>query len=115
MTSPEKHSADVQLKTSVEMTVTEHMNLWIREIFEAGAVSFAPDGTATLNKEVREMVEALHALLAGGTIEVAVVHKGGERGDQLERFFDLAWEELNEVRRSQAQNAGNGKYDPVSP
>lgn len=115
MTTSEKHLDDVQLKTNVEMMVTEHMKLWIGEIFEAGAVSFAPDGTGTLNKEVREMVEALHALLAGGTVEVAIVQKGGERCDRLERFFDQAWEELNEVRKLQAQNSDTTKFDPLAP
>jgi hypothetical protein len=95
------------------ISVTTGTRTWIEAMYEAGAVAISADGGVALNPEVRELVKALHAVLAGGDVQIQIRSTGGETFRKLEGQFDLAMDEASAANRD-ADN-DNGEIDPYVP
>ena len=76
-----------------EITVTEGTLSWVETLYEAGAIQFGPEGQMEINPEVREVIHAMHAVLAGGKVNIEIEHDGGNKCVGMERSFDRAMDE----------------------
>ena len=95
------------------INVTTGTKSWIEALYEAGALSIDADGGVAPNAEVRELVRALHAVLAGGTVDVQVRSTGGETFRKLEAQFDAAVAEASALNRDADHK--NGEIEPYIP
>jgi len=95
------------------ISVTAGTRAWVEAMYEAGAVAIQADGGVALNPEVRELVKALHAVLAGGDAQVQIRSTGGETFRRLEAQFDLAMDEASAANRDADHR--NGEIDPYIP
>lgn len=84
-----------QQKTTLaeQMTVTASTRHWAETLYEAGAITYEKDRAVVLHPRIRELVQAMHAVLAGGKIDLKVTSTGGAMYNTLERQFETMWTE----------------------
>jgi hypothetical protein len=100
----------MNVKNTQQISITNSTQTWTETLYEAGAVSFEGDKNVVLHPRVRELVRAMHAVLAGGTVQLEIQSKGGPVFSQLEAQFDAAW---TDVAAAYADSDGN--VLPVGP
>ncbi|MCK9460053.1 MAG: hypothetical protein M0R80_10475 [Proteobacteria bacterium] len=84
-----------------QMPVTKTTLEWFEALYAAGALIYGPDGTVSLEPKVREVIAAMHQVLAGGDVRLEVVRQGDATYAKLEELFDRAVSEsstANELR-----------------
>lgn len=97
---------------TTSITATKGTMLWMQKLYESGAVIFWPEGQISIQPEIRDVIKAMHAILAGGKVELKISYDGGERFLELERLFDESVDEVN-TARVHRNNADDPL--PVSP
>lgn len=98
---------------TTEVTATKGTVAWVEALYEAGAVTFEPDGSIALNSEIKMAIDAMHAILAGGDVSIEIKEKGGLKCEELNRIFQTAWEEANSANKNRSN--GDVKVPPMSP
>jgi hypothetical protein len=83
---------------------------WIESLHQAGAISVDLNGEVSLDSKVREVIKALHTILAGGKVEINFEAPKSQMFDQLEHQFESA---LNEAIT--AVNARRHFTNPIIP
>ncbi len=87
----QKQVQDIIQTRDVPMTV--HTVDWLDALYEAGATRVDPDGTVRLDPKVRDVVRAMHAVLAGAKVDIRICAEGGPVFEKLEDTFTAALEE----------------------
>ncbi|KFA91677.1 hypothetical protein Q664_20270 [Archangium violaceum Cb vi76] len=60
-----------------------------------------PDGALEISPEVMPILEAIHQVLAGGTVEVKVVHRGNpDIFNELKRRVEQVGREANAINKA---------------
>lgn len=77
--------------------MTDSTKQWSEALYEAGAMEFKSDTEVVLNPKIRELVSAMHAVLAGGEVKLDIVNEGSPVYQNLERHFEAAWKEISEA------------------
>jgi hypothetical protein len=85
-------SAVEKLEREVTMpaAITREVMVWLEAMMEHGAITVDTSGRGDLSPGVKQAVEALHEVLAGGTIDVRVVTPGDAviRADLAQKLQD---------------------------
>ena len=89
---------------TTEVIATTGTVAWMEALYEAGAVSFGPEGHFSVNPEVRHAISAMHAILAGGVVSIKIVNEGGNKYVELEKKFDLACEEASSAHTNRSSD-----------
>lgn len=97
-------------KNTQQISITNSTQTWTETLYEAGAISFEGDNSVVLHPQVRELVQAMHAVLAGGRVQLEIQSNGGPVFSQLEAQFDAAWTDV-----AAAYADSDGKELPVGP
>lgn len=90
---------------TTELTVTMNTINWTDALHKCGAVTVEPNGEIRLNPKVREIITALHTVLAGGGVTVKMKQIESQTFSMLEQKFELAFNEAKaavENRRNDA-------------
>ena len=93
MTTQASEAKVTDIIPTTSVPVTEGTVKWIEALYHAGAITFHPDRSVKLDPEIRNLIVALHATLAGGEVSVQVRHTGGATFTRLEELFERAWAE----------------------
>ena len=96
---------------TMEVCITRSATEWLFQLYDSGAVTFMPDGTASLDKEVRRVIQALHVVLSGGEVKFDIIHDGGAKYERLEDAFMSAWSDSNIAN----QYASDDSVMPMMP
>ncbi len=72
------------------VAITREVMAWLEAMMVHGAITVDPSGRGDLSPGVKQVVEALHEVLAGGTIDVRVVTPGDSaiRADLTQKLQD---------------------------
>jgi hypothetical protein len=82
------------------LTVASSLSEYLMRIQELGAME-GPDGALEINPEVMPVLEAIHQILAGGTVEVKVVHPGNPAIlNELNRRVRQVGREVNDINKA---------------
>ncbi len=91
---------DIKGPRVVGLNVASSLSEYLMRIQELGAVE-GPDGALSISPEVMPVLEALHQVLAGGTIEVNVVHRGNpDIFHELNRRVEHVGREANAINKA---------------
>lgn len=91
---------DIRDPRAVGLTVASSLGEYLMRLQELGAME-GTDGARELNPEVMPLLEALHQVLAGGTVEVKVVHPGNpDIFHELKRRVEQAGREANAINKA---------------
>lgn len=90
--------------------MTNSTKQWSEALYEAGAMEFKSDKVVVMHPRVRELVSAMHAVLAGGEVKMEIVSEGSPVYGNLERQFEAAWNDICE-----AYSQTEGTELPVMP
>ncbi|WPB76948.1 hypothetical protein KYC5002_49215 [Archangium violaceum] len=91
---------DIRGPRAVGLTVASSLSEYLMRIQELGAVE-GPDGALQINPEVMPILEAIHQVLAGGTVEVKVVHRGNpDIFNELKRRVEQVGQEANAINKA---------------
>ena len=77
--------------TTVQVTMVSSGTAYLERLMQHGAVEGAP-GEMQLNPEAKRLIDALHHVLAGGKVSLAIEQTGSEElvrelGTRLEQAF----------------------------
>ncbi len=86
-----------------EVQLTSKTATWLDTLYKCGMVSFGKDNEVILNEEIRELVRAMHAVLAGGSVSLKIEDSGGILYEQLEEIFECAHDQVNNTYRSREE------------
>lgn len=89
------------------------IKVWLDALYKSGAVAVNRDGTSRLSPDVRNIVTAMHAQLAGGDVKIKINDQGTEVFDDLEQLFDRTWAEMNDIAKR--MDSGDGQVAPLYP
>ncbi|WP_239014714.1 hypothetical protein [Archangium violaceum] len=91
---------DIRGPRVVGLSVASSLNEYMMRIQELGAVE-GPDGELELSPEVRPILEALHQVLSGGSVEVKVLHRGNpDIVNELNRRVQQVGQEANAINKA---------------
>jgi hypothetical protein len=91
---------DIRGPRVVGLNVASSLSEYLMRIQELGAVE-GPDGALVISPEVMPILEAVHQVLAGGTVEVKVVHRGNpDIFNELNRRVEQVGREANTINRA---------------
>ena len=94
--------------------VTHGTKHWITSLYELGAVSYKENEGTILHPQLRSVVSAIHAVLAGGEVAINITRPGNESTyNQLERDFEAAWKETSDANKVALD--ANNDLDPYVP
>ena len=82
-----------------EVQLTSKTASWLDTLYKCGMVSFGKNNEVILNDEIRELIRAMHAVLAGGNVSLKIDDNGGILYEQLEEIFETAHEQVNNTYR----------------
>lgn len=83
-----------------EVQLTSKTASWLDTLYKCGMVSFGKDNEVILNDEIRELIRAMHAVLAGGNVSLKIEDNGGILYEQLEEIFETAHDQVNNTYRN---------------
>lgn len=95
---------------TTELTVTTNTAKWMDHLHQCGATFVTPSGEVQLHPKVREIVTALHTVLAGGNVTITSDPIDSTTFEALESKFELAFKEAKT-----AVEARTHMPRPVSP
>lgn len=82
------------------LTVASSLGEYLMRIQELGATE-GPDGSRQISPEVLPILQAIHQVLAGGTVEVRVVHRGNpDIFNELNRRVAQVSDEANAINKA---------------
>lgn len=91
---------DIRGPRVVGLTVASSLSEYLMRAQELGAVE-GPDGELRISPEVMPILEALHQVLAGGTVEVTVTHRGNpDIFNELNRRVQQVGREANSINKA---------------
>ncbi|PTL84988.1 hypothetical protein [Vitiosangium sp. GDMCC 1.1324] len=91
---------DIRGPRVVGLTVASSLGEYLMRIQELGAVE-GPDGELRISPEVMPILEAIHQVLAGGTVEVNVTHRGNpDIFNELNRRVQQVGKEANSINKA---------------
>jgi hypothetical protein len=82
------------------LTVASSLGEYLMRIQELGAVE-GEDGAMEISADIKPVLEAIHQVLAGGTVEVRVVHRGNpDLFNELNRRVEQVGREANAINKA---------------
>ncbi len=91
---------DIRGPRVVGLSVASSLSEYLMRIQELGAVE-GPDGAMEFSPEVMPILEAIQQVLAGGTVEVKVVHRGNpDIFNELKRRVEQVGREANAINKA---------------
>jgi hypothetical protein len=91
---------DIKGPRAVGLNVASSLSEYLMRIQELGGVE-GPEGELLISPDVRPVLEAIHQVLAGGTVEVKVVHRGNpDILHELNRRVEQVEREANAINKA---------------
>ena len=82
------------------LNVASSLSEYLMRIQELGAVE-GPEGALEISPEVMPVLQAIHQVLSGGTVEVKVVHRGNpDIFNELNRRVEQVGREANAINKA---------------
>ncbi len=92
--------SDIKCPRVARLTVASSLNEYRMRIQEVGAVE-GPDGAPRISPEMMPVLETIHQVLAGGTVEVKVVHRSNPNVfNELNRRVEQVEREANTINKA---------------